>query len=128
MSETLAPPLAGVVVGHGRVASALVEAAEQISGVRGVLRAVSNADCDRGSLENRIVEAVGEGPAIVFTDMLGGSCMLAALRRLRDRADVKVVTGVNLAMLLEFVFHRDEPAEAAASRAVATGGGAIRTA
>jgi mannose/fructose-specific phosphotransferase system component IIA len=129
MSETQAPPglLHGVVVAHGTLARALVEAAEHISGVRGAFDAVSNSGCDRGTLEERIDAAVGDQPSVVFVDMAGGSCMLAAIRRLRARPDVHVVTGVNLAMLLEFVFHRDATSADAAARAAAAGGEAIRT-
>jgi mannose/fructose-specific phosphotransferase system component IIA len=54
--------------------------------------------------------------------------MMAAMRRLRERPDVRVVTGVNLAMLLEFLFHREEAVTAAAQRAVTAGGDAIRSA
>jgi len=50
MSEALR----GVVVCHGRLAGALVDAAEQISGVTGALLAVSNTGCDRGTLEERV--------------------------------------------------------------------------
>ncbi len=126
-SERPAALLHGVVVAHGSMAAAMIEAAELVSGVKGALRAVSNTDCDRGGLETRIVEAVGERPAVVFIDMMGGSCMMAAMRRLRERADVRVVTGVNLAMLLEFLFHREGAVDAAADRAVAAGGEAIRS-
>jgi len=99
--------LTGVIVGHAQLAQALVGAVEQIAGSDSGLRAVSNTDCDRGALEERIITAVGEGPAIVFIDMPSGSCLFAAMRRLQDMSGVRVVTGVNLAMLLEFVFHRD---------------------
>jgi mannose/fructose-specific phosphotransferase system component IIA len=40
---------------------------------------------------------------------------------------VKVVTGVNLAMLVDFVFHVSLDAEAAAEHAIAAGTRAIRT-
>ncbi len=116
----------GVVVCHGGLASALIEAVEQISGLTDRLVAVSNMGCDRDSLERRIVDAIAGAPAVVFVDMPSGSCLFAALHRLRDEPNVKVVTGVNLAMLIDFVFHaNDGPAEAAA-RAVATGERAIR--
>ena len=69
--------------------------------------------------------ASGSGP-VVFVDMASGSCLFAALRRLRAVPSVRVVTGVNLAMLVDFVFHRSVSAAAAAERAVAKGGEAIK--
>ena len=97
----------GIVVGHGKLAAALIGAAEQISGPNSGLTAISNTDCDRGQLEDRIMAAVEPGPALVFIDMPSGSCHFAAMRRIQTMPDVRVVTGVNLAMLLEFVFHRE---------------------
>lgn len=117
--------LRAVVVAHGPLAAALVNAAEEVSGIRGVMTAVSNAGCDRDALEGRILSAIGSEPALVFVDMPSGSCLFAAMRRLTGRPDVAVVTGVNLAMLLDFVFHRGlTPAEAAA-RAVDVGARAV---
>jgi mannose/fructose-specific phosphotransferase system component IIA len=118
--------LRGVVVSHGALSAALVGAAEQISGITGALVPVSNSGCDRGSLEERINAAVGDQPAVVFVDLASGSCLFAVLRRLRSRADVKVVTGVNLAMLLDFVFHRSLSPEEAARRAADNGSRAIQ--
>jgi mannose/fructose-specific phosphotransferase system component IIA len=118
--------LQGVVVCHAKLARALIEAAESISGVTGALTPVSNADCDRGSLEQRVLEAVDGRPTVVFVDMASGSCLFAVLNRLRSAPDVKVVTGVNLAMLVDFVFHRSLSPEAAAIRAATAGGRAIR--
>jgi mannose/fructose-specific phosphotransferase system component IIA len=122
MSEALR----GVVVCHGRLAGALVDAAEQISGVTGALLAVSNTGCDRGTLEERVEAAVGDGPAVVFVDLASGSCLFAVLNRLRANARAKVVTGVNLAMLVDFVFHRSLPLDEAAAKAAIAGGKAIR--
>jgi mannose/fructose-specific phosphotransferase system component IIA len=122
----MSEPLRGVVVCHGRLAEALVDAAEQISGVTGALTAVSNTGCDRGTLEERVAEAVGEGPAVVFVDLASGSCLFAVLNRLHTNTTSKVVTGVNLAMLVDFVFHRTLPLDEAAARAAIAGGKAIR--
>ncbi|MGH2393641.1 MAG: PTS sugar transporter subunit IIA [Candidatus Limnocylindria bacterium] len=118
--------LRGVVVCHGGLAKALVEAAESISGVTGVLLPVSNSGCDRDSLETRVSEAVDGRPSVIFVDLASGSCLFAVLKRMRALAGVKVVTGVNLAMLVDFVFHVSLTPEAAAERAIAAGTKAIR--
>jgi mannose/fructose-specific phosphotransferase system component IIA len=118
--------LLGVVVCHGTLAGALVQAAEQISGLNGVLVPVSNTGCDRDTLEQRVLAAVADRPAVVFVDLASGSCSFAVLKRLRGVPSVTVVTGVNLAMLVDFVFHRSLPPAEAATRAVAAGEKSIR--
>lgn len=119
--------LTGVVVGHGDVAAAMVDAVERIAGQAEALVAVSNTDCDRGTLEQRITDAVGAGPAIVFIDMPSGSCLFAAMHRLQEMPGVRLVTGVNLAMLLEFVFHRDGPVDEVAAHVADAGARAVGT-
>src|SRR6478672_13669670 len=105
--------LRGVVVCHGGMAGALVQAAEQISGVDGALIPVSNTGCDRDTLEQRVLAAVDKQLSVVFVDLASGSCLFAVLKRLRSEQSVRVVTGVNLAMLVDFVFHRSlSPEEA----------------
>ncbi len=122
----MSEPLRGVIVCHGALARALVDATAQISGITDALVPVSNSGCDRGDLEARVEEAVGHDPTVVFVDMASGSCLFAVLRRLRERPGVRVVTGVNLAMLLDFVFHRELSPDAAARRAVEIGERAIQ--
>jgi mannose/fructose-specific phosphotransferase system component IIA len=118
--------LLGVVVCHGPLATALVDAAEQISGLKGVLVPVTNSGCDRDTLEERVMRAVNNQPAVVFVDLASGSCSFAVLKRLRGQPSVRVVTGVNLAMLVDFVFHRALSPQEAATRAVAAGEKSIR--
>ena len=113
--------LRGVVVGHGGVAAALVAAAEEISGLRGVLVAVSNSGLDKAGLEARVLEAVGGVPAIIFVDLPSGSCLFAAMRQLPSHPELRVVTGVNLVMLLEFLFHRERTLDEVARRAAESG-------
>ena len=63
---------------------ALVEAAEQISGVTGALvPVVQHGTATGDALEDRVAEAVGAGPAVVFVDLASGSCLFAVLNRLR---------------------------------------------
>ena len=125
----MSEPLRGVVVSHAALAQALVAAVTAITGVEGALVAVSNEGCDYPGLARRLKQAVGgegAGPAVLFIDLPGGSCLTGAAKYARGRPDLAVVTGVNLAMLLDFVFHRDESPADAARRAADTGGKAIK--
>jgi PTS system mannose-specific IIA component len=117
--------LIGVIVAHTEVARALLAAVQAIAGDDAGLVAVSNRGCDRDALSRQLEAAVGGRPAVVFTDMAGGSCAHTAVALARGRPDLKVVTGVNLAMLVDFAFHRDLPVEAAARRAVEIGRTAV---
>jgi mannose/fructose-specific phosphotransferase system component IIA len=103
----------------------MVHAAEEITGVQGRLTAVSNVNCSRQDLEARVRAAVGDEPALVFVDLPGGSCFIAAMRGLAQLGNARVVAGVNLTMLVDFVFHRDTSLEEAAARAREVGGRAI---
>jgi mannose/fructose-specific phosphotransferase system component IIA len=114
-----------VVVCHGELAAALVNSAEQITGIRDALVPISNNGCDRDALEARIAAAIGDEPAVLFVDMPSGSCLFAAARRLARGGGARMITGVNLAMLLDFVFHRDVEPEAAVARAAEIGAKAI---
>jgi PTS system mannose-specific IIA component len=118
-------PIKGIVVGHGGLAAALIGAVEQISGPGSGLVGISNTDCDRGALEEQILAAVVPGPSLVFIDMPSGSCHFAVMRRIQAMPDVRVVTGVNLAMLLEFVFHREDGLDEVAAHIADVGARAV---
>jgi mannose/fructose-specific phosphotransferase system component IIA len=118
--------LRGVIVSHAAVAQALVAAVAAITGIEGALTPVSNEGCGTDALAQRLSQAVGTGPAVLFVDLPGGSCFTSSARYARQHAEIAVVTGVNLAMLLDFVFHRDVSPDEAARRAVDAGGKAIR--
>ena len=116
----------GVVVAHGNLASCLVDTAEGIAGATEAVVPISNADCGREELEVRIRDAVGGEPAVVFVDLASGSCAHAARLATRNAPDACVVTGVNLPMLLDFVFHRDMPLSELMDRLGAKGQSGIK--
>jgi len=122
----MSEPVRGVVACHGRLAEALIDAVERISGIQGALVPVTNSECDKGLIEKRIAAAAGAGPAMVFTDLPSGSCLIAAATLARRQNAIVVVTGVNLAMLIDFVFHRDLPLAEVAARVSVSGHKAIQ--
>ncbi|HEY0972156.1 MAG TPA: hypothetical protein VGE02_14405 [Gemmatimonadales bacterium] len=135
MSETIrtgadgAPrtPARAIVAAHAQMASGLVSAVAQITGRGEVFVPLGNAELGREQLEAVLRERLRDtGAGIVFTDLPGGSWTIAARRVQRDQPALVVVTGVNLAMLLEYVFHdADAPAGAAAAAAVGKGRSAM---
>lgn len=111
----------GVIVTHARLGEALIEAAEEVSGVLGALVAVSNRSCSPDGLREQVVVAIGGGPAVLFVDLAAGSCGFASRAAAGSRADVAVVTGVSLPMLIDFLFHRHLPIAELAARLVEKG-------
>ncbi len=112
----------GLIVAHSSLASGLVSAARQISGVEEeALAALSNEGCGPEALIQAVNEAVGDRPAILFTDLASGSCAFAARKISMQRPGTGVVCGVNLAMLLDFLFHRDLPLPELVDRLVEKG-------
>lgn len=106
MSESL--DVRGIVVGHGDMARGLVDAVRHIAGSEAdSLIAISNDGKAPTQLVEELNDAAGPGPVIVFTDLKSGSCGVAAAYSCRDRDRRAVICGVNLPMLLDFVFHRD---------------------
>lgn len=97
----------GVVVAHAGLAEALVNCVNRIAGASDALVAISNEGLAPDELQSRVAVAVGPGPAIVFVDLSSGSCAFAGRTVAAEHGGIAVITGVNLPMLLDFVFHRD---------------------
>jgi PTS system mannose-specific IIA component len=116
----------GVLVAHGEMARGMVDAVRKISGRdEAVLVPLSNEGRSPERLRAELAELVGDGPAIVFTDLQAGSCALAALAA-GTRAETVVICGANLPMLLDFVFQPELSLDALADRLVGKGRDGIR--
>lgn len=112
----------GVVVAHGPMARAMVDAVRRIAGdAADVLTPLSNEDKSPQALKEDLDRAMGDGPVVVFADLQSGSCGMAALSSCRDGGRRVVVCGVNLPMLLEFVFHRAMPIDDLVDRLIERG-------
>ncbi|MCY4572479.1 MAG: hypothetical protein OXF01_06720 [Gemmatimonadetes bacterium] len=97
----------GIVVAHGGLAEGLVDAVRQIAGVTPEeLVGVPNRGRGFEDLCARTRDALAPARNVIFTDLPSGSCHLAAMIVVRELPEIPVVTGVNLPMLLDFVFNR----------------------
>jgi mannose/fructose-specific phosphotransferase system component IIA len=102
--------ISAIVVTHGKLAQEFIATAQKIYGnVKGVY-AVSNDEHTPQTLASEIdtiIEHAGHDDAfIIMVDFLGGSCGHATLSVERRRRNVRIVSGVNLPMLLAFLNKR----------------------
>jgi mannose/fructose-specific phosphotransferase system component IIA len=124
MSEGVAR---GIVVAHGSMAQGLVDAVRRIAGGGAdALVPLSNEGMAPPELKARLEDLAGEERTVIFVDLLSGSCGMAAMVSARERASRAVVCGVNLPILLDFVFHRDMPLDQLVARLVDKGREGIR--
>jgi len=121
MTSSAVAPRA-IVAGHGSFPQGIVSAVEQITGFGSVFIPLSNSDLSGDDIESRIRDRAAElGIKVFFTDLPAGSATIAVRRLMRDTPGVVLVTGANLATLLEFVFREDESPGEAARHAVEKG-------
>jgi len=108
-----------IVVGHGEFSAGLVSAVGQICGLADKLVVLSNVGQTPEDIEATLRQQLARtGARVIFTDLPGGSATIAARRIARDTPEIVLVTGVNLATLLDFVFNSaGTPEEAARSAA-----------
>lgn len=111
-----------VLVTHGNLAREFLSAMEHVVGPQEQVRAISiGPDDDMERRRADILAAAhevdaGEG-AILLTDMFGGTPSNLAISII-DRANVEVVAGVNLPMLIKLAsVRRTEPLAAAVTQA-----------
>ncbi len=121
------PGLSGIVFAHGQMAEGMVDAVRRIAGVdHDVLVSLSNEGLTPASMLQE-VDALATGEVVVvFTDLLAGSCAMAARLSGREHPERAVICGVNLPMLLDFVCHRDMPLPELLERLVSKGRSGIQ--
>ena len=113
----------GIVIGHGAMAAGMVDAVRQITGIgEEILVPLSNKGLSPDALIRAVREKLVAGAeTILFTDMQGGSCAVAARRLTRELPGTAVICGANLPVMLEFAMHRTEPMDALVARLVERG-------
>ncbi len=100
-----------VLVTHGRLAEELIAATEHVVGAQRNVRAICiGPDDDMEQRRRDIVQAVGDvdvgSGVILITDMFGGTPSNLAISII-DEANVEVIAGVNLPMLVKLASTRE---------------------
>ena len=101
-----------VIVCHGGLADGLIQAMEMITGSQPEVIAIRLGEEDPiHELESRVEAAVRDRPAgqgvIILVDLFGASPFNVSARVAGRYDQVEVITGVNLAMLIETVLQRE---------------------
>lgn len=100
-----------VLVTHGRLAIEFIAALEHVVGPQENIRSVSiGPDDDMEQRRKEILDGVAEvddgGGVVLLTDMFGGTPSNLAIS-VMEKANVEVIAGVNLPMLIKLASMRD---------------------
>jgi mannose/fructose-specific phosphotransferase system component IIA len=112
-----------VVAAHGDLASAFVSAAQLICGALHDLVAVGlRPDDSPESFAERLAAAIADaGQVLILTDLVGGTPHNQAFAAVRRLPRAVLISGVNLAVLIEAAMTDDELDDALVERLVASG-------
>ncbi len=102
-----------VLVSHGKLAEGLIDAMQMITGPQEAVRAIGLLETeDVESLMEKILQAVNEVDSgdgvLIMVDLFGASPFNGSARLVLSHPErqLEVVTGMNLAMLVELVVQR----------------------
>jgi mannose/fructose/sorbose-specific phosphotransferase system IIA component len=104
--------ITGIIVTHGNLAEELLETAKTIYGEFSDCVPISNVQkspqalCEE--LEKLVDSQADSDGILILTDFFGGSCSHACLGVEQKHENVRLVTGVNLPILLAFLYRRNE--------------------
>lgn len=104
---------AALIITHGNFGKELIKSVEMIMGEQEDVKALGlslgdSVDSLREEADNIVVENQNaEKENIVFVDILGGSPSNVALYLLKKHNNIKLITGVNMLMLIEFFQSRE---------------------
>ena len=95
-----------IIVTHGKLGEELLRTVSLIVGDIHNCYALSGSDLGDDKVINSIREILDRNNVsntVVFVDYFGGSCGASCVKATRDLKGVKVISGVNLPILLDFV-------------------------
>jgi mannose/fructose-specific phosphotransferase system component IIA len=98
-----------LLVTHGNLGSELVNTAQLIVGPQAGVKVLSNEELSSESLCEAVqgeLVTYGADDTVIFVDVAGGSCLTACKAAKSTCEKIKVISGVNLPMVLEFFLYR----------------------
>ena len=121
-----------IIAAHGNLAQAALEMCEMLTGKKEQVRTI--AFCPGDSLEmllesyEEALAALGAQPVLIVTDIKGGSPCNVAMAMQSMHANVRVLTGFSVPLLLHIFDTREETQELEelAEDAIETGKSAMR--
>lgn len=101
-----------ILLTHGPIGEAMIEAARGITGLDEGLHALSVTNKSAAEIAQRL-KALVDAPeerqegVIILASLKGGSCWNVAAAVAKDHAMIRVISGLNLSMVLSFLTKRD---------------------
>jgi mannose/fructose-specific phosphotransferase system component IIA len=98
--------ITGIIVTHGKLGEELLRTVGLIVGEIHDCYALSGSDLGDEKVIRSIHEILDDNNverAVVFVDYFGGSCGATCVKATRGLEGVKIISGVNLPILLDFV-------------------------
>jgi len=94
-----------IILTHGNLAGCLKRVSERLIVPSGEIIYYSNKKLSLEEIEKRIEnkrKKLNPQKMVFFVDLVGGSCWLLANRIKKDSADIAVIGGVNIPMLVSY--------------------------
>ncbi len=96
----------GILICHGQLAFELIKTTEKILGPADSLLPFSNDGLSPETLYSKVADALGEKQikaAVIMVDLRGGSCWKVAKMINKEIPTSKVLSGVNIPMVVSFL-------------------------
>ncbi len=101
----------GLVICHGQLAFEIIDATQKIVGSAEGVYPFTNEDLDNKGLHEKLYQVIREHSSehiIAMVDLRGGSCWTVAKMLTREFPQLKIVTGINIPMLISFLTKREK--------------------
>ncbi|MCB1059783.1 MAG: hypothetical protein KDB65_06120 [Calditrichaeota bacterium] len=96
-----------ILVTHGTLGQSLYDAAESVLGPQAGASVLSNQGLSLEQIQSQVRDLLTAEPTIIMVDLCGGSPYMACCGLCDVPGETRIVSGVNLPMLLSYFTKRD---------------------